>query len=87
MTAIAIYIRREDGDFNFVAAFSEDYLPSAPSDWPNEIADWFKSQMEEVMLINGDFQKFPDVWDGTARNLRQFRVLKHDKNQTRLVSS
>lgn len=88
----AIYIRREDGDYDFVAAFAINKLPDAPaplSQWPDEVAEYFREEGEEVLVVNNcDLQYLPDVWDGTARNLRRFRAkqLKHEKNERRFVA-
>jgi len=61
----AIYIRREDGDFDFVAAFDVNQLPSAPSDWPQEIAEWLALVGEDVKVVDCDLTKLPDVWTDT----------------------
>lgn len=58
----AVYKIREDGDYDFVAAFAVDSLPDAPSDWPKEIADWLESQGEQALIVDRlDLNKLPDV--------------------------
>ena len=59
----AIYKRREDGDYDFVAAFASEQLPALPSDWPGEVIDWLTSEGELSLVVeNVDLCKLPDVW-------------------------
>lgn len=59
----AVYKLREDGDYDFVAAFAKDQLQDMPSDWPKEIADLLNREGEDALIIEGlDLNKLPDVW-------------------------
>ena len=59
----AIYKRREDGDYDFVAAFETDKLPPLPSDWPSEVVEYLNGENELVLIIeNIDLDKLPAVW-------------------------
>jgi hypothetical protein len=61
----AIYRRREDGDYDFVAAFNRDEIPVEPSNWPREVVDWLESENEEVLVVdNVDLDKLPMTWKG-----------------------
>ncbi len=61
----AIYREREDGHFDFIAAFETDMTPEAPSNWPEEIAEWLRSEGEAVLVVdNCPLHRLPDVWDG-----------------------
>lgn len=61
----AIYQRREDGDYDFVAAFNTEAMPAPPSDWATEICEWLTNEGEEVLVIeNVDLSKLPEVWKG-----------------------
>ncbi len=61
----AVYKIREDGDYDFVAAFDTEQLPDAPSDWPQEIADWLNAAGEDALIVEGvELNKLPDVWIG-----------------------
>lgn len=64
----AIYIRREDGDYDFVAAFGIDALPAYPSDWVGEIVEWIKEENEddEVVVIEADLPFLPNILDGDS---------------------
>ena len=69
----AVYKLREDGDYDFVAAFDTEQLPDAPSDWPQEIYDWLNREGEDALIVEGmELNKLPDVWTnpnaGTANN-------------------
>lgn len=48
----AVYRKREDGDYDFVAAFETEQLPDAPSNWPEEIAEWMRSEGDEVIITD-----------------------------------
>lgn len=59
----AIYRRREDGDYDFVAAFETEQMPEPPSNWPEEITEWLNAEGELPLVIeNIDLCKLPDVW-------------------------
>lgn len=59
----AIYKRRDDGDYDFVAAFETEQLPEPPSNWPDEIVEWLNSEGETPMIVeNIDLNKLPDVY-------------------------
>ena len=59
---IAVYRSRSDGDYDFVAAFDAEQLPQAPSNWPEEIAEWIKSEGDDALLIHAPDCNWPDVW-------------------------
>lgn len=59
---IAVYRSRSDGDYDFVAAFNSDQLPQAPSNWPEEIAEWIKSEGDGALQIHAPDCNWPDVW-------------------------
>ena len=59
----AIYRRRADGDYDFVAAFETDQLPEPPNNWPEEITEWLNLEGELPLVIeNIDLNKLTDVW-------------------------
>lgn len=59
----AIYKRREDGDYDFVAAFETEQLPEMPSNWPEEIVEWLNAESELPLVVeNIDLDKLPAVW-------------------------
>ena len=59
----AIYKRREDGDYDFVAAFETEQLPEPPSNWPEEITEWLNAEGELPLVVeNIALRKLPDVW-------------------------
>jgi hypothetical protein len=59
----AIYKRRSDGDYDFVAAFETEQLPAAPSNWPDEIVEWMNAENELPLIIeNLPLNKLADVW-------------------------
>lgn len=61
----AVYKQREDGDYDFVAAFETEQLPELPSDWPAEIIDWLKGEGEVGITIqNIELERLPMVWKG-----------------------
>lgn len=62
----AIYRAREDGDWDFVAAFNEDELPDAPSNWPEEICVWFGSIGESCIVVRAELEWLTDVLDGDS---------------------
>lgn len=65
----AIYREREDGDFDFVAAFDTNLTPEPPSNWPDEIAEWLRNEGETVLVVdNCTLHKLPDVWEGRPRS-------------------
>lgn len=47
----AIYKRRSDGEYDFVAAFETDRMPEQPSDWPQEIVEWLISEDELALVV------------------------------------
>lgn len=68
----AIYKRREDGDYDFVAAFETEQMPAPPSNWPEEILEWLNAEGELPMMVeNIDLSHLPDVWDGKSKRPRQ----------------
>lgn len=48
----AIYIKREDGDFDFVAAFDTEQiqLDCDSRGWPDEVAGWLENEGETVLM-------------------------------------
>lgn len=60
----AIYRAREDGDWDFVAAFNEAELPDAPSNWPEEICVWFASIGESCIVVDAPLGWLPGVLEG-----------------------
>lgn len=79
----AIYREREDGDFDFVAAFDTDLTLEPPSNWPDEIADWLRSEGETVLVIETcSLQKLPDVFEGKSRpRILAKGVISHDRER------
>jgi hypothetical protein len=65
----AIYIQREDGDWDFVAAFSTEQLPDkcgSLQQWPEQVAEYFEKQGESVVIIKADLPLLPDILDGDS---------------------
>jgi hypothetical protein len=68
----AIYKRREDGDYDFVAAFETDLMPAPPSNWPEEILEYLNAEGElPLVLENVALHHLPDVWTPTPKQRRQ----------------
>ena len=65
----AIYRRREDGDYDFVAAFETEQMPELPSNWPEEIAEWLRSEGGSVLILDTELHLLSDVLANTK--LRQ----------------
>lgn len=54
----AIYKLREDGDYDFVAAFDSEI--ATQNDWVEQIQEWLENEGEEVLVIeNCDLNKLP----------------------------
>ncbi len=51
---IAIYLERDDGDFDFVACFDREQLPEPPSNWPVKIQLWYESVGETIKMVELD---------------------------------
>lgn len=66
----AVYRSREDGDYDFVAAFSpEQCPPAAPdgSDWAAEVAEWINHEGGGAIVISGaELGRLPDVLSGDS---------------------
>ena len=46
-----VYKVLPDGSLFFLAAFAVSELPDFPSDWPQEIAEWYESQGVKVKIL------------------------------------
>lgn len=59
----AIYKSREDGDYDFVAAFDAEI--STENDWVEQVQEWLENEGHDVLIVNNcDLNKLPDVWEG-----------------------
>lgn len=47
----AIYKARDDGDYDFVAAFETDCMPEGV-DWVEEVKEFLGSDNEEVLIVS-----------------------------------
>lgn len=60
----AIYIKREDGDFDFVAAFDMEKVEvdCEGKGWPDQIKEWLEGEGEEVLMKDfGGADKLTDI--------------------------
>ena len=68
----AIYIQREDGDWDFVAAFSDaqDIMEEQEArDWPNQIVEYLKAKGECVAVVTADLPLLSEILDGDSHLL------------------
>ena len=80
----AIYRAREDGDYDFVAAFETEETPQEPSNWPEEIVEWLNSEGEETLVVeNIALHNLTDVWSKATtppQPTRQYRADDEDED-------
>lgn len=55
----AVYKQREDGDWDFVAAFSSE--EHWPDDWPRQIVEWLEREGETATVRELDLNEIYDV--------------------------
>lgn len=65
----AVYRAREDGDYDFMAAFAVEDMPD---DWPGHMIDWLRAEGEDGRIVEADtLAELPDVLTAPAGHERR----------------
>ena len=62
----AVYQGREDGDWDFVAAFEEEWLQANPINLPL-LCNSFLGSDENCIVITAELNELPEVLEGTSQ--------------------
>lgn len=72
---IALYRSRDDGDYDFVAAFDCDQLLQAPTNWLEELKEWIEREGDKSLTIeNLPLDQLVDVWSPQMQPLEAFET-------------